>query len=79
MIQDAEMKGLKRESVESVYLQGEEAIAEHERRNGYDLELGPNGVMSSQQENTNGVVGSDVDAIKDLMAVKVGGWKGQSK
>ena len=45
MMDAAEEKGLPRESVDSVYLKGEAAIAEHERRNGYDKAYGPNGVI----------------------------------
>lgn len=33
-----------RDNVDSVYLRGEEALAEHERRNGYNLAFGPGGV-----------------------------------
>lgn len=64
MLKNAADRGLGPDSVDSIYLKGEGAIQEHERRNGYDLEYGPNGVMSSQQENTNDVVGSDVGAIR---------------
>jgi hypothetical protein len=65
MVEHAVANGLDVSSIDSVYLQGEEALREHERRNGYDLEYGPNGVMSAQQENTNDVVGSDVERIKE--------------
>jgi hypothetical protein len=44
MIAAAIAKGLPASSVDSVYLRGEEAIAEHERRNGYDKAFGRNGV-----------------------------------
>jgi hypothetical protein len=71
LIEHAQKKGLPVESVESVYLKGDEAIKEHDKRNGYDLALGSNGVMSSQQENTNDVAGSDIDAIKDFSALSL--------
>lgn len=32
------------ESVDSVYLRGQDAVLEHERRNGYDKAWGPTGV-----------------------------------
>ena len=35
------------EPVDSVYLRGEEAVLEHERRNGYDKAWGPNGVAAT--------------------------------
>ncbi|KAI5479741.1 hypothetical protein MNV49_003002 [Pseudohyphozyma bogoriensis] len=41
MLADAEARGLGPDAVDSVYLKGEEAIKEHERRNGYDKEQGP--------------------------------------
>ena len=44
MIKASEAKGLGADSVDSVYLRGEEAILEHERRNGYDKKYGPYGV-----------------------------------
>lgn len=34
-----------------MYLKGEDAILEHERRNGYDKSWGPNGVASSMKDN----------------------------
>jgi len=46
MLADAKAKGLGPESVDSVYLRGDEAIKEHEKRNGYDKPWGPNGVVS---------------------------------
>lgn len=45
LIAAAEEKGLSSESVDSIYLKGEDAIAEHERRNGYDKAYGPGGVI----------------------------------
>lgn len=47
MLVDAESKGLTRANVDSVYLRGPEAMAEHERRNGYDLGWGPTGVAKT--------------------------------
>jgi hypothetical protein len=72
MAEFAKQNGLDPKTIDSVYLKGEEAIREHERRNGYDLDYGPNGVMSSQQENTNDTPGSDVNAIKTKHVFKVG-------
>lgn len=45
MLADAKAKGLGPDAVDSIYLKGEEAILEHERRNGYDKPWGPNGVQ----------------------------------
>lgn len=45
MIADAEARGLSKDSVDSVYLKGEAAILEHEKRNGYDKEYGPHGIV----------------------------------
>ena len=45
MLAAAAARGERPESVDSVYLRGEEAIKEHERRNGYDKEWGVNGVQ----------------------------------
>lgn len=45
LIAAAEEKGLSAESVDSIYLKGEDAITEHERRNGYDKAYGPGGVI----------------------------------
>lgn len=44
LIAAAKAKGLDVSSVDSVYLRGDEAIREHERRNGYDKAFGRNGV-----------------------------------
>jgi hypothetical protein len=44
MVKAAEAKGLGKETVDSIYLKGEEAIKEHEKRNGYDQDYGPGGV-----------------------------------
>jgi chorismate mutase len=45
LIAAAKEEGLSPESVDSIYLKGEDAIAEHERRNGYDKAYGPGGVI----------------------------------
>lgn len=47
MIAHAKAQGGSEADVDSVYLKGEEAILEHEKRNGYDKGFGPNGVLSS--------------------------------
>jgi hypothetical protein len=41
----AVVKGLDPNSVDSFYVKGEAAILEHEKRNGYDKEYGPGGVL----------------------------------
>lgn len=51
MIDDAKSKGLGPESVDSVYLRGEEALLEHESRNGYNVEFGPTGVAMLPNDN----------------------------
>lgn len=51
MIADAEARGLDASAVDSVYLRGEEAVKEHERRNGYDKEIGPTGVVRNMDRN----------------------------
>ncbi|GFZ46525.1 hypothetical protein JCM24511_04772 [Saitozyma sp. JCM 24511] len=38
-------KGLDPNNVDSIYVKGEAAILEHEKRNGYDKEYGPGGVL----------------------------------
>jgi hypothetical protein len=48
MIAAAEAEGGSAADVDSVYLRGEEAILEHERRNGYDKEFGESGVSQTQ-------------------------------
>lgn len=50
MLAAAKARGLGSESVTSVYLRGEEAMRNHERRNGYHLPVGPNGVNVVQQK-----------------------------
>jgi hypothetical protein len=50
MVAEARREGLGPEAVDSVYLKGEEAIREHERRNGYDREVGPGGVLAKGEE-----------------------------
>ncbi|WWC58909.1 uncharacterized protein I303_101454 [Kwoniella dejecticola CBS 10117] len=57
---DFEAKGLDPESVDSVYLRGENAVQEHKKRNGYDKEWGPNGVI---QKGTG--IGVEVRAVHD--------------
>ena len=52
MIAAATARGEGPESVDSVYLRGEEAIREHERRNGYDKEWGVNGVQQKAGDGT---------------------------
>lgn len=65
MIADAESKGLPASSVDSVYLRGEEAIAEHEARNGYDKEIGPTGVMASMtQDSRDNITGQKHIVLK---------------
>lgn len=51
MIAAAEAKGGSAADVDSVYLRGEEAILEHERRNGLDKEFGESGVAENQSTN----------------------------
>jgi hypothetical protein len=46
MIKAAEAKGLTADSVDSVYLRGDDAILEHERRNGYDKKYSETGVQA---------------------------------
>ena len=53
MIKDARSRGLGMEAVDSVYLQGEQALLEHERRNGYDKAWGPHGVQRSMSDQVN--------------------------
>jgi hypothetical protein len=54
MIAAAKAKGLGPDSVDSIYLKGEDAMREHERRNGYDRPHGPGGI---QYEMNNDVAG----------------------
>lgn len=51
MIADAEARGGTANDVDSIYLQGDEAILEHEKRNGYDKEFGESGVVAQQSSN----------------------------
>lgn len=44
------------EPVDSVYLRGEEAVLEHERRNGYDKSWGPTGVAATMSDQKAGYV-----------------------
>ena len=48
MVQAAEAQGLDASSVDSIYLNGEAAVLEHEKRNGYDKAYGQNGVQESK-------------------------------
>jgi hypothetical protein len=50
MIAAAAAEGLGRDSVDSIYLKGEEAIREHERRAGYDLVHGPGGIAHTIED-----------------------------
>ena len=50
LVAAAKAKGLDENHVDSVYLKGEEAMREHERRNGYDLPVGPNGLNMVQHQ-----------------------------
>jgi hypothetical protein len=52
MLADAKERGLPLSSVDSVYLQGEDAISEHEHRNGYDKPWGPTGVQKSLKDGS---------------------------
>jgi hypothetical protein len=54
MIAAAKAKGLGPDSVDSIYLKGEDAMRAHERRNGYDRPHGPGGI---QYEMNNDVAG----------------------
>jgi hypothetical protein len=56
MLADAKRRGLGPDSVDSVYLKGEEALREHEWRNGYDKAAGPGGLgMGGATINGTGV------------------------
>jgi len=50
MIKAAKAKGLGPESVNSIYLKGDAAIAEHKKRNGFDLPHGPNAFKDGIKE-----------------------------
>jgi hypothetical protein len=43
-VAEAKQRGLGPDSVDSVYLKGEDALTEHEWRNGYDKAAGPGGL-----------------------------------
>ena len=64
MIAAAQAKGLGADSVDSVYLRGEEEIREHERRNGYDRVAGPG-------SNAMGIVVGEWQVV-DVSELKVG-------
>jgi hypothetical protein len=50
MIAHAKAQGLTEDDVDSIYLRGEDAIREHEIRNGYDLPFGPTGVAGRERD-----------------------------
>lgn len=50
MLKHAEDQGLPRETVDSVYLQGDEAIKAHLKRNGYDKTHGPAPIVYNMQD-----------------------------
>jgi len=52
MLAHARAQGLPDSSVDSIYLRGEQAIREHEARNGYDLPIGPTGVAGQEGNQT---------------------------
>ncbi|GMK55989.1 hypothetical protein CspeluHIS016_0210450 [Cutaneotrichosporon spelunceum] len=52
LLADASVRG-QPGAVDSVYLRGEAAIAEHERRNGYDKAWGPTGVATGLQDDVH--------------------------
>ncbi len=64
MIAAAKAKGLGPESVDSIYLKGEEAMREHERRNGYDRPHGPGGLQFQLKEDPAGKAYEMEEAIK---------------
>ncbi|EJU05252.1 hypothetical protein DACRYDRAFT_46009 [Dacryopinax primogenitus] len=71
MIAAARAKGLGPESVDSIYLKGEEAIREHERRNGFDLPDGPNAyAKGTMMYSDDIVVKRAVDENADLSMIE---------
>lgn len=60
----AEENGQSADSVDSVYLMGEEAISEHEKRNGYDQAYGPGGVI---QWETGGELQDVIPSSKQII------------
>jgi hypothetical protein len=50
LVAAAKAKGLPADSVDSIYLKGEEVIKEHERRNGYDRPHGPGGLCLTPED-----------------------------
>jgi hypothetical protein len=52
MIVAAEARGGNVANVDSVYLRGEDALREHERRNGYDKDFGECGVSQTQSSGS---------------------------
>jgi len=50
LVAAAKAKGLPADSVDSIYLRGEEFIKEHEKRNGYDRPHGPGGLCLTPED-----------------------------
>ncbi|KAJ7105843.1 hypothetical protein C8R44DRAFT_745498 [Mycena epipterygia] len=50
LVATAKAKGLPADSVDSIYLRGEEFIKEHEKRNGYDRPHGPGGLCLTPED-----------------------------
>jgi hypothetical protein len=50
MLEHAQSQGLPPESVDSIYLKGEQAIKEHLRRNGYDKSHGPGPIAYTMKD-----------------------------
>jgi hypothetical protein len=63
MIVAAAKDGKDASAVDSIYLQGEAAIREHERRNGYDKEIGPTGVVTDVLKDTRYMPASAVHVV----------------
>jgi len=63
LIAAAEKEGKPASSVDSIYLRGEEAIREHERRNGYDKAIGPTGVCTDVLVDTHFVPNTPVHIV----------------
>jgi len=72
MIEEAKRNNMPPESVGSIYQGTPEEIAEHERRNGYDKDWGPNGVRLIQDEDHKSLEGiawgKQVFSYKDTAA-----------
>ncbi|BEJ12560.1 hypothetical protein CspHIS471_0210200 [Cutaneotrichosporon sp. HIS471] len=63
MVKAAAEDGKPASSVDSIYLRGEDAIREHEKRNGYDKEIGPTGVVTDVLKDTRYVPNSAVHVV----------------